>query len=221
MRYLIRSFDSPTPTIDVQVWQTFNLFASFYTSVQSFVNTVPEFRALPLADQASLFSRNLHGLFNFCGTFMLRDAGMFDNARNEGFLVPLYGEAIVRQAKNIVQRLDLDSSLVKLIHIVFAFSTNCFTVKYDPWMERDAFLHGSLRLLRSQNVYVEILWKYMVYRYGHEGSVHRFTALVKHMLDLINLSTEIYGDNPHHQILVDDLVEAAQITLVIDEEESG
>ena len=52
--------------------------------------------------------------------------------------------------------------------------------------------------------------------------VHRLdldSSLVKQMLDLINLSTEIYGDNPHPQMLVDDLVEAAQITLVMDDGE--
>ena len=86
-------------------------------------------------------------------------------------------------------------------------------------MEEDAFLYDSSRLLTSQNAYVEILWKYMIYRYGHEESVQRFTALVKQMLDLIVLSSDIYVDNPHHQILVDDLVEAAKITLVIDEQE--
>jgi hypothetical protein len=219
MRYLIRSFDSPTPTINFQVDHTFNMFASFYTSVQSFVNALPDFRALTLSEQSSLFSRNLHGLFNFCGTFMLRDAGMFDNTRNESYLVPLYGQEIVCQAEAIARRFDLDSSLVKLIHIVFAFSTNCYIVKFDPWLEEDAFLHDSSRLLMSQNAYVEILWKYMIYRYGHEESVHRFAALIKQMLDLIVLSSDIYADNPHHQILVDDLVESAKITLVIDEEE--
>jgi hypothetical protein len=33
------------------------------------------------------------------------------------------------------------------------------------------------------------------------------------MLDLINLSTGIYTENPHHQILVDDFVEEAKTAL--------
>jgi hypothetical protein len=150
---------------------------------------------------------------------MLRDAGMFDTARNESYLVPLYGQYIDCQARDIVRRFDLDSSLIKLIHIVFAFSTNCYTVKFDPWMEEDAFLYDSSRQLTSQNVYVEILWKYMTHRYGHADSVQRFAALVKRMLDLIVSSSNIYVDNPHHQMLVDDLVEEAKISVVIDEEE--
>jgi hypothetical protein len=80
-------------------------------------------------------------------------------------------------------------------------------------MHSDALLRGTFRLLGSQNLYTEILWKYMIYRYGYEQTVVRFAALVKQMLDLINLSTGIYTENPHHQILVDDFVEEAKIAL--------
>ena len=221
MRHTIRCLDSVASPIDVNVYQTFNLFASFYTSVKSFVSATADFRTLTTGEQGSLFDRNLHGLFNFCGTFMLREAGMFDNERNESLIVPLYGREAVRDAKRIIRRLDIDSSLVKMIHILFAFSTNCYTVAYDPHINHDALLLASFRLLGSQNFYTEILWKYMIYRYGFEESVLRFAALVKHMLDLIVLSANIYTDNPHHQVLVDDLVEEAKTELLRDDSQTS
>jgi hypothetical protein len=203
--------------IEVDLSDSFNLFASFYTSAQSFVSSTADFRILTIAEQSSLFQRNLHGLFNLCGTFMLRDAGIFNNSRNESLIIPLYGKEIVRQAKQIVMRLDYDSTLVKIIHIIFAFSTNCYTVNYDANMYSDALLQGAFRLLGSQNVYTEILWKYMIYRYGYEQTIIRFAGLVKQMLDLINLSAGIYMNNPHHQILVDDLVEEAKTFLILND----
>ncbi len=211
---MIEYFASVEPKIEVNVSDAFNLFASFYTSVKSFITSTADFRVLTIAEQRSLFQRNLHGLFNFCGTFMLRDSGMFDNRRNESIIVPLYGQEIVRQAKQINTRLDFDSTLVKIIHIIFAFSTNCYTVNYDPYMNKDALLRGTFRLFGSQNLYIEILWKYMLYRYGYEETVYRFLALVKQMLDLIILSAGIYLDNPRHQILVDNFVEEAKTELV-------
>ncbi len=211
MTRMIDYFESTK--IEIHLSDTFHLFASFYTCAQSFVSSTADFRVLTLAEQSSLFQRNLHGLFNFCGTFMLRDAGMFNNSRNESIIIPLYGEEIVRQARRIIIKLDYDSILVKIIHIIFAFSTNCYTINYDPNMHSDALLRGTFRLLGSQNLYTEILWKYMIYRYGYEQTVVRFAALVKQMLDLINLSTGIYTENPHHQILVDDFVEEAKIAL--------
>jgi hypothetical protein len=217
MSRMIKYLNSIESTINVDVSDTFNLFASFYTSVQSFVSSTADFRVLTIAEQCSLFQRNLHGLFNLCGTFMLRDAGIFDNSRNESIIVPLYGQEIVRQAKRINIKLDFDSTLVKMIHIMFAFSTNCYTINYDPYMNKDPLIRGTFRLLGSQNLYTEILWKYMIYRYGYKETILRFAALVKQMLDLIVLSAGIYTNNARHQILVDDLVEEAKITLVLGE----
>lgn len=217
MRSIIERLDFVDSKIAFNRSDTFNLFAAFYTSVQSFIQATADFQVLTIAEQRSLFQRNLHGLFNLCGTFMLRDAGMFDNSKNESLIIPLYGHEIVRQAKRINMRLDYDSTLVKIIHIIFAFSANSYTVNYDPYMDKDALLHGTFRLLGSQNVYIEILWKYMLYRFGYKETIFRFAALVKQMLDLIILSASIYMHNPHHQILVDHLVEEAKNTLILDE----
>jgi hypothetical protein len=220
MSRMIECLNSVERKIEFDISDTFNLFASFYTSVQSFVSSTADFRVLTIAEQCSLFQRNLHGLFNLCGTFMLRDAGMFDNNRNESIIVPLYGEEIVRQAKRIIIRLDYDSTLVKIIHIIFAFSTNCYTINYDLHMNKDALLRGTFRLLGSQELYTEILWKYMIYRYGYEETVYRFAGLIKQMLDLIILSAGIYTNNQHHQILVDNLVDEAKTALVLDENDA-
>ena len=214
MRHIIERFNRFESKIQADIFVAFNLFASFYTSVISFIGVTADFQVLTIAEQRSLFQRNLHGLFNLCGTFMLRDAGIFDSSRNENLIVPLYGHEIVRRAKQINMKLDSDSTLVKIIHIILAFSTNSYTVKYDPYMNRDALLHGTFRLFGSQNVYIEILWKYMIYRYGFKETVLRFAALVKQMLDLMILSAGIYTNNPHHQLLVDDMVEEAKSALI-------
>ena len=214
MIQMINCFDRNSK---VHLNETFDLFASFYTSAQSFIRSTADFRVLTIAEQSSLFQRNLHGLFNYCGTFMLRDAGMFDNSRNESIITPLYGEEVVRQAKRIIMRLDHDSTLIKIVHIIFAFSTNCYTINYDPNVHFDALLSGTFRLLGSQNLYTEILWKYMLYRYGYVQTILRFFGFIKQMLDLINLSAGIYSSNPHHQILVDDLVGEARKALALND----
>lgn len=200
--------------------QSFDLFASFYTSARSFINVTADFRVLTVAEQRSLYERNLHGLFNYSGTFMLRESGMFDTVQNENLIIPLYGENVVRQAKRVIERLDGDASLIKLMHIVFAFSTNCYTVNVNRSNDRDVLLHASFRLLGTQNVYLDAIWKYMLHRYGHDQSVRRFAGLIKHMLDLIILSSNIYLANPYHRVLVDDLVEREKGTLVLEQHDT-
>ncbi|CAF4750987.1 unnamed protein product, partial [Rotaria socialis] len=105
MRRIINYLDFIEPTLEIDVSDTFNLFASFYTSVQSFVSVTTDFYVLAAAEQRSLFQRNLHGLFNICGSFMLRDAGMFDNSRHESIIAPF--KAILRFAPLVKHMLDL------------------------------------------------------------------------------------------------------------------
>ncbi|CAF0801471.1 unnamed protein product [Adineta steineri] len=214
--YMINQLNIDKPAINTDISESFNLFASFYTSVRCFITSTADFRTLTIDEQCSLFRRNLHGVYNFFGCFMLRDGGIFDNSRNEQVIVPLYGYDIVHRAKSITRHLTYDSTLVKIMHIIFAFSTNSYTVNFDKKnMNSDALINGSFRLLGSQNMYVEILWKYMLYRYTYMEAALHFAALIKYMLDLITLSADIYSENIHHQTLVDDLVEQAKNTLII------
>lgn len=215
IQYVVGQLDSVELTKTIDISDTFDLFSSFYTSVQSFVTSTADFRVLTTAEQRSLFQRNLHGLFNFAGTLMLRDGGIFENYRNETVIVPLYGYEAVRKARSIIKRLGYDSTLAKAMLAVFAFSTNCFTLDFDKNLHQDALLYGEFRLLGSQNMYVEILWTYMLYRYSYMETALRFAGLVKHMLDLIILSSDIYTENVYHQQLVDDVVERAKNTLIL------
>lgn len=39
------------------------------------------------------------------------------------------------------------------------------------------------RLFHIQNIYIEIMFKYMIYRLGYDGACLRFAALIKSLLD--------------------------------------
>jgi hypothetical protein len=204
-------------TSSIDVLQTVRLLASFFKSVESFISSTADFRVLTVAEQCSLFQRNLHSVFSFYGTFVLRDGEIFGDSRNESLLMPLYGDDIIRQIKRINIKMDLDSTLIKIMHIIFDFSANCYTVNFDMNMDTDALLRGTFRLLGSQNMYVEILWKYMLYRYNYTEAALRFASLVKQLLDLITISVGIYTNNIHHQILIDELVEQATTALTLND----
>lgn len=161
--------------------------------------------------------RNLHGLYTFAAIFVFGEAGVYDNIRNAAFMLPMYGPDLVYRAKRIYMRMDRDSTLVKMMQIIFAFSSNCNITSYDERMENDPLLRGTFRLLGSQDMYVEILWKYMLYRYHESEAYQRFAALVKQMLDLITFSDYIYSTAAHHKTLVDHVIEQAETTLVLNE----
>ena len=61
--------------------------------------------------------------------------------------------------------------------IILTFSSNLSVLTFPNKLPSDTFLLGTFRLLGSQNVYVELLWQYMLYRYGYNQTVIRFAYL--------------------------------------------
>jgi len=68
----------------------------------------------------------------------------------------------------------------------------------------DSLLSDTYRLVGSQNVYVEISWKYTTYQYGYYDSALRFARLIKLFLDLIKYSVNAFMNNTTYHGAVTD-----------------
>ncbi|CAM4895383.1 unnamed protein product [Rotaria socialis] len=189
------SFDLP---------QSLQMIQSFISSLQSFISSTPDFKVLTTSEQWSLFRRNMLGLLSIGGIYFMRESGIFDKPEHEMAILPLYGNDVVQQVKAMSGQFQCDPTIVKLVLIVLAFSSNCFTKESGRNFDKDSLLLGTYRLFGSQNVYVELIWKYLIHRYGYEESVKNFSSLIKHLLDALKLSIEIYENNEVFQTFIDD-----------------
>ena len=188
---------------------------SIYTSLQSFIKSTPDFRVMTTSEQCSLFQRNIQGLLAFYCVFVFRESGVFINKTTEYSLIPLYGFDNVQCTKRISIRLEFDLTLIKLMLITLSFCSNCYMISEEDNLVRDSLLYGSFRLFGSQNVYAELLWRYMTYRYGFWEAARRFDALIKVALDALTLSSNIYNDNKVHQNFADEKAEASERLLIL------
>jgi hypothetical protein len=186
------------------------MISSFSNALQLFISSTPDFQILTTAEQWSLLQRNMFGLLSIGGIYLMRESGIFDKPENEMTVVSLYGNEVVQQVKNLSTQLDGDSTLIKLILVALAFSSNCFTKPNRGNFDKDSLLLGTFRLFGSQNVYVELLWKYLIHRYNYDESVQRFSILIKKLLDTLKLSIEIYENNQIFQTFIDDIIEQVQ-----------
>jgi hypothetical protein len=118
--------------------------------------------------------------------FVLRNSGCIDSSAFIQNYSSIYGKYAVSRIKHFTHRIDSDSTLVKLMMIILSFSSNCSVLTFPETKFNDTLLLGTFRLLGSQNVYVELLWKYMVYRYGDHQTIIRFAQLIKQVVDLID-----------------------------------
>jgi len=193
--------------------------ALIFSSLQSLINSIADFRIMTSAEQCSLVQRNMQGLLAFYCILVFRESGIFDNSKTENAVMPLYGYQNVQSTKYISIQLEQDSTLVKIMLIVLAFSSNYFMINKEDIGNRDGFLYGTFRLFGSQNVYAEILWKYMMYRYGFWDAVRRFSGMIKIALDALRLTSNIYVSNEVHRNFAEDISEQFEQKLVLNVDE--
>jgi len=183
--------------------------------MRSFVSCTPDFQVLSVNEQQSLFERNLHGISSFCANIYYRDTKFFENAKCYGSFASTYGSQIIEKGKRRFKHLDLDSTLLKFILLIIAFSSNCFIVNIKDDVHNDSFFNGTFRLYGSQNVYVELLWNYMIDRYGFHETVLRFARLVIYILDIVKDASAVYITNEDHHNFVHDFIEQTKEELAI------
>lgn len=185
-----------------------------YTSMESFINSSPDFRILSIHEQYSLLERNLHGVIALCSVLLYRLTGIIDNPKCLQTFSIIYGLETMLQANSIDAQLDPDVTIIKIILIVLAFSSNCFMIVKREEIQMDGLVNGTFRLFGSQNAYVELLWKYMIYHYGHFDTVIRYSRLMRLVLYLIKHSSYIYTSNQFYSGLVDDILAQIKQSLI-------
>ena len=194
--------------------QSLKILSLFYQSLRLFISSTPDFKVLSSTEQSSLFQRNMLGLLAVGGMYFMRDCQIFENPNYEMAMIPLYGNQSFERARRISQQMDSDPTLMKLLLIALAFSSNCSTVQgHSTSTEQDTLLLGTFRLFGSQNVYIELIWKYLIHRYGNLESVQRLSNLIKSLLDTLKFFSDIYENNSvFQQFLIDRLRQDEQLT---------
>ena len=189
------------------------IVGQIFTSIQLLIQALPDFRILTIDEQTSLFDRNLHGVVGFYFILFSRQTNIFQNIQYTEAFTSIYGSDIMLLVKDAYDQLDPDFTLVKLILIVLTFSSQCFIVDNSEDIADDRLLHGAFRLLGSQNVYLELLWKYMIHQYGYSQSITRLSRLIKTCLCVLRTSATIYMTNSAHQTMVDTIIEKIKQSL--------
>lgn len=205
IRRQIEQVTSAASSIQFDLAQSCQIISSYSNAFQLFISSIPDFQVLSVAEQRSLFRRNFFGLLAFGGIFLMGQSGIFDSMENAMALQPLYGIEMFQRLQTLHGQFHFDPVLVKLFLVALAFSSSCDT-KYSHENETsDDFLVGTFRLYGSQNVYIELMWKYLIHRYEYYQSIQRFSSLIHQFLNAWNLFMDIYRNNSLFQQLIDQI----------------
>ncbi|CAM4913291.1 unnamed protein product [Rotaria socialis] len=197
---------------------TCDIVILMYESILFFISSSLDFHMFTVNEQ-SFLERNLHAITIFYFILVFRDTTLIYKSKCDDLFKAVHGPEIIFQVKSINKQLDFDSTIVGLLWIVFGFSSNNFIINVHKNMLADSLLYSTHCLVRSQNVSIELLWKYMIYRHGFSNSVCHFSRLIGEFLNLIKYSAIAYMNTVNYHKLVDNALKKMKQLLITDSKE--
>ncbi|CAF0881940.1 unnamed protein product [Rotaria sordida] len=142
---------------------------SLYTNNQDFLSLS--------ADDRSIL---LHNLFkhtgSLCANFIGYKIHLFDCPAYFNTLEIITHPDVLPAAKRIAKRLNFDIIIMKLFLAILSFSTTRYTVYLKTSPDN---LSNIKQILCIQDIYIEMAWRYLVYRYNFEQAVICFSDLIR------------------------------------------
>jgi hypothetical protein len=179
---------------------TLNHIASLFSTLHTFIERCPLFYSLPLTFRNVLVNRNLGALGSYNGLFMAKVMNAFENEIYSKLIDNIYGDGHSKIAIQACQRLDQNGTLIKVMLMIMIFSTNCAIVSNELSNNVQIIFDPKI-VLHTQNIFVNMLWKYLIYQYGSKEAILRFMSLVKSVLDMIQRMAEGLNIRRHWTML--------------------
>lgn len=182
--------------------------------MQPFIECSPYFSSLSTDIRRIIIQNNLNGLGSFNSMLAALEANVFDNENHVARCNEIYGVDYVKESYSLLMKIESNRTLLKIILMILAFSNNCSIVTYDYSI--NSFILPTIyscQLLYIQNIFVTMLWKYLIYQYGYVDAIRCFVRLVKNYLDVLRRTYE--NNSQQHAQMVDRILEKTTCSLVL------
>lgn len=168
-----------------------------------------DFVSLNVHDQSVL----LHGKLKYVGglstCFTLSSVGLYDNVAFCQTNELIFGPAVLAGSKRVCKQIDSDIVFVKLALTILLFSTFDYTAYTNSAAN---CLHDVKAVLRIQDAYVELAWRYLLHKYDHRRAVLCFSDLIRCIFTSNDAVVEA-GMREQYTRIVDVLVQQTEASL--------
>ena len=168
-----------------------NELSVFLPAFINYFKNIPEFEQINIDDRVSLVKYHFGVMINI-------NEPLMQPSPNKNLVVTwmnVFGIDITRrllQRNQILEQYIHDPILLKIVLIVLVLSCNNYRVLNDPTFS--GLYTDPLSILAAQNIYIELLWRYVLSRCGGVNDTVRFiNKLIMCILYLQNL--DIYIDD--------------------------
>jgi hypothetical protein len=191
----------------------YNVVGQFFATVQPLIERSPDLNSLPLEARRALTKHNLNTTGASNGLFICRELDMLKNPCFWNPCIVSYGLEFMQMCVRNSARCDPNGNLIKTMLFVMTFSSSCSIVTFNS-EEPLTTMTSSIDLIRIQNVYITMLWKYLLYLYGFKEAVIRYSYIIKYILDVIHM-LELMPENEQHDLMIETIATETERALII------
>ena len=154
----------------IQLWQM------AFQGAQSLYQKNEDFLSLSFQDRSLLLKNTLKYTSCLAANFMICKVRIVNYPAYYDSLAMIIHPQVIPATKRIVHRFDFDMIMIKLLLVILSFSTTNLIV--DPTSSLENF-SNTKEILRIQDNYIDIAWRYLIYKCGFPGAVKCCSDLMR------------------------------------------
>ena len=200
-----------TPLIYEQ--RVLHFLSSIYQTSGDYLHANGDLRQLSSNDRSVILRSAADNVTCIGAIFAIHQCRLFDLDMFTKAMNTTYGERTVELHRQAAKFIDTDLVLIKLALSLFAVSE--LTSFYSPSSSSSTTFTDTRAILRIQNKYAEVTWKYLLYRHGHCQAVKTFLNVTRWFLAISSCMFHIQSLVKHNNDL-NSLVENTELVLLMD-----
>lgn len=203
---------------EINAWQFINritlqkLITAFYEVAGTCVRSNADIVSLPFDDRSILLHTATTNLTCIGAQLILYHSQLRNYDLFWHYLEQIYGKNAVYYNRWSSKFADPDLIISKLSIALFTFSSNARMAFRSIQTEYTNIQH----ILTIQNRYAEIIWKYLIYKYGYKEAIKRYLHIIEWFL-MLSLVIQSVHDVEVYTNDVESLVEQTEIALLLDD----
>jgi len=204
------------------------LVGTYFEFIGPFLEHFPDYQSLELSDRSTLIHHNMVTLTGIHSHYIASTTGFIPylDKNYTSIIEIIYGNEIVFNIERLRQRCDAifhtDLVLVKLVLVILAFSnyTSCLSFpSSNIFKSMNNEMIFAKKLLTIQNQYIDILWRYMLFRFRHEELViYLYSKIIYNCLHVQNFTRQVVEENDLHKNIYENMIEEIERKLNLHDE---
>ncbi len=198
----VKHFINEQNSLPLKLRFKYPLVSDFFTSVMIKVQFVFEktrdLLSLSSHDRTILLRSTVEYTASIGGMFMLHQARLLDNVTFLKSAEMIFQQSAMSSVKRVIDLFGSDDIFIKLTLGILAFSTTNYTI-YNRNVQNN--LTNIKVILPVQDMYTELVWRYLLHKYDHHQAVIRFSNLIRCLLSINDAIVEAHESKQFREMI--------------------